>query len=147
MINKTYQLGLLQAKAYRILRERTKAELKAFDINDIDWSILGLLNDNGEQTSKELAIALSVKIPFITKTCQLLESKDLIRKANHDWDKRSFYFLLSESGKKLVKKVEPELRSKLSNLITPIAPKQIHGYIKTLEKITINDSELKTNDQ
>jgi len=143
MINKTYQAGLLQAKAYRILRERTKEALLEYEINDIDWSILGLLYDQPEQTPKQLAEALSVKVPFITKTCQNLMSKNLIEKINHDQDGRSFYFHLTKSGNSLVKKIEPKLLKSMSSLLKPLSPNQLRGYIKTLEKITANNERLK----
>jgi DNA-binding MarR family transcriptional regulator len=145
MISKTYQAGLLQASAYRILRERTKSVLSEYDISDIDWSILGLLQDKVELTPGDLADILAVKVPFITKTCKNLMQKGLITKVGHDLDGRSFYFLLTDEGDKLVKKVEPVLRKKMVKLIYPISTRQLSGYVKTLEKIVANYSHSELN--
>ena len=42
---KTYRVGLLQAKAYRVLKHHTAKALSEFNISHIEWAFLGLLYD------------------------------------------------------------------------------------------------------
>ena len=134
---KTYHIGLLQAHAYRVLKKYTKRYLAEYEIDDIEWSILGLLYSQ-ESTPGDIADKLGVEIPFVNKVSNALLEKGFMKKVDRDTDRRTYYFQLTNSGKELVKAIEPKLRNQMLHLITPLSPNHLHGYIKTLEKIIKN---------
>ena len=139
---KTFELGLLQAKAYRILKRQTKKSLSAFSIDDIEWSILGLLSGHGQLTSSELAVYLGVKKPFINKLAAELINKNLVEKVDHEIDRRSFYYQLSAIGNELVVNIETKLVKDMKKLVEPVSLFELRGYKKTLEKIIKNDTAI-----
>jgi len=45
---KTYNAGLLYAKAFRVLKKKTNEVLQPLGVNATDWGILGILIGNKE---------------------------------------------------------------------------------------------------
>ena len=76
---KTYHIGLLQAHAYRVLKKYTKRYLAEYEIDDIEWSILGLLYSQ-ESTPGDIADKLGVEIPFVNKVSNALLEKGFMKK-------------------------------------------------------------------
>ena len=78
---KTYRVGLLQAKAYRILKSRTTKILEPFDISTIEWAFLGLLYDKASLRTKVAARELGVEAPFITALVSSLKKRSFVVEA------------------------------------------------------------------
>ena len=139
----TYQLGLLQAKAYRILKMRTNHALKPYNISTIEWALLGMLSEKKEGlTFGEIAKQLGVEAPFVTELLGKLEQKKLVTLVYSELDRRSKKAFISKDGMKLVSTVEKELRQTMRPLLKSASIKDVLAYRRILEVI-IKNSETK----
>ncbi len=140
----TYRVGLLQAKAYRLLKVYTQEGLSNKGISTIDWAFLGLLRDSLEgMKSNEIALELGVEPPFVTVLFQKMKKHEFVDSKKDIKDSRSKIISLSEKGKKFVSETESELRSHMKILLKDISKSDIISYVHVLEKITKNFTQLK----
>lgn len=136
----TYRAGLLQAKAYRILKRRTAALLEPEDLNTIEWALLGLLLESPSTSSGELAAQLLVEQPFVTVMTTKLVKRGLIAATKNPNDARSKLYSLTNKGAGLVHKTEEKLRTGMRTLLEGAGPRDIAGYLIVLEAIVRNAS-------
>jgi len=138
----TYGMGLLQAKAFRILKNRTTEILKPFGISTVDWAMLGLLSQKVEGGGvMQLARDLGVEAPFVTELVKNLEKKDLVRKYARESDKRNKAVVLTSAGKKFVENTEGLVRGEMRGLLHGSSISEILGYQKVLKTIIKNGTE------
>lgn len=140
----TYRMGLLQARAYRILKKSSSDRLFAFDLSTLDWAMLGLLYDTpkGFRLSK-VAELLGVEAPFVTEMVKELKRKGYVEQAVDPKDSRAKILKLTEKGRKFVPSVDRNLRDELRYLVSGASPKDLFGYIKVLEQIIVNSEKRK----
>ncbi|MDQ2933042.1 MAG: hypothetical protein M3Q80_01540 [bacterium] len=139
----TYRVGLLQTKAYRILKNNTDKALKRHAITSVHWAFLGILNDqiNGMRAI-DAAIELGVEAPFVTRLFSELEMKKLVDAIADTEDSRVKIICLTEEGKKFVKTTEIELREHMRSLIKDVSVNELMSYLTVLEKIIKNEINL-----
>lgn len=136
---KTYRVGLLQAKAYRSLKNRTAVALKPYGLGTVDWAFLGVLNDAIKPIRfAEMAGLLDVDAPFITELIGKLIKKDLIEFERDAKDKRIKLLRLSNKGKKMVPEIESVMRSKSKEWLKGLSVNEVLTYISVLKKISEN---------
>ncbi len=133
--SKTYRLGLLQAHAFRILKQRTMRVLSPCDINTLDWAVLGMLNDVPKLTYKEVAKELAVTSPVVTTTCEKLLNKKLIHVSKDVDDARVKHIALTPAGKEFVEKQESIIRAGMKDVIAKASTRDLLGYIAVLQSI------------
>jgi DNA-binding MarR family transcriptional regulator len=135
----TYSTGLIQAKAYRILKQRTNSLLSPYKLNSLEWALLGLLYDNEDGfKSNELAELLGVEAPFITVMIDTLESRKLVKRSISKKDKRIKIITASSKAKDLVPKIEKELKIDMKNLLEGCTLPEVYGYVSVLKNILRN---------
>lgn len=134
----TYRVGLLQAKAYRILKQQTTRILAPLGISTLDWALLGLLADNGPMRSLLIAEELGVEAPLITVMARKLRKGGLVIVERGQKDRRVKTLALTEEGKRFVEETEPLVRQKIGSLISGIGPKDLVAYLTALEGIVEN---------
>lgn len=138
----TYDMGLLQAKAFRILKNRTTDILKPYDISTVDWAMLGLLSQKLEGVGvMQLAGELGVEAPFVTELVKNLEKKGLVQKRVLETDKRNKSIVLTKAGERFVEKTEEVVRGKIKGLLSGSSISDILGYRKVLKTIIENGKE------
>lgn len=130
----TYGIGLLQAKAYRTLKQNTNHLLTEYNINTLEWALIGHLSEYKEQgmSSTEAASLLGVAAPFITVMVQDLERKKLLHKKRLPEDKRENRIFLTDKGLAIVPEVEKKLRTQFKSMLGPTALPYLNGYIRIL---------------
>ena len=138
----SYRIGLLQAKAYRILKQRTTLVLAPFGISTIEWALLGLLADTKGLRMKQLADELGVEAPFVTTMVQQLQKKLLVHLELNELDKRVKTLALTNEGKRFVTETEPQVRSAMRPIIQGAGVTDLLGYVSILELIIANDSKI-----
>ena len=138
----TYRLGLLQARAYRILKKSSSDHLVAVDISTLDWALLGLLYDEpkGYRLNK-VAELLGVESPFVTEMVKTLKRKGYVEQAVDAKDSRAKILKLTPKGKEFVPILDGSLKKKLRYLLSGASPKDIYGYLKVLEQIIQNENK------
>ena len=134
----TYRVGLLQARAYRILKQETAAILKPLGITTIEWAFLGLLYEHKTMRMKDSAQELGVEASFVTAMINRLMEKGLVGESRDETDSRAKCIFLSTKGKEFVPKTETVVRSSTRRLIAGANPRDLLGYIAILEKIIKN---------
>lgn len=139
--SKTYRLGLLQAHAFRILKQRTLDILKKYDINTLDWALLGTLDDVEKMTYKKAAETLAVSRPVVTLLCEKLLEKKLIETVNDLNDKRVKYITLSKSGSDFVAKQESTIRDAMKGAIDKTSTRDLLGYVTVLQAIVASEEK------
>ena len=133
---KTYNAGLLQAKAFRILKKHTNTALKPYDISATEWGILGLLQDERSDIKlSDIASALGVKAPFITRSMAVLLAKGYVTQVNLPKDARVRIARLTPTGKKFVTKTEPVVAKMIKTTFANISVRNLFGYVMTLHQI------------
>lgn len=132
----TYGIGLLQNRAYRILKERTAHILAPHDISPSDWGLLGLLYETKAPIQfSHIAQSLDVEPPLITRMVQHLEEKGFVERRQDTEDKRVFTVILTHSGGTFVKSTEKIVRSHMRGLIGGVGLRDLLGYIRTIDAI------------
>ncbi|MDQ3075695.1 MAG: MarR family transcriptional regulator [bacterium] len=148
--NTTYRVGLLQAKAFRILKQNTSSALSdltgELKISTVEWALLGLLKDSKDGIRvSDLATNLGVEMPFITEMAPKLIKAGLISQTQSSKDKRVKIALLTPKGEAFVDKTEVHLRAKMKPLLEGASINEILGYLTVLQRIVKNSEESKLN--
>ena len=137
----TYRLGLLQAKAYRILKDETSIVLTPHDVSTVEWAFLGVLLDGKALRPKAAADELGVEAPFVTAMFAKLEKKGLVAQKADVTDSRAKTIFLTPKGIAFVEKIEPMVRAHMRALVSGSSTGDILGYISVLESIIENESK------
>ncbi|MDA8596912.1 MarR family transcriptional regulator [Candidatus Pacebacteria bacterium] len=139
--NKSYKAGLLQAKAFRILKAHTNDALRPHGINATEWGILGvLLHERKGYSYSRIAEEIGVKVPFVTRSIRTLTDLGYISVAADPEDTRSKIAMLTKEGTAFMKKTEPAVMAHVLKTFKGISKRDVLGYIKTLSAIIDNHS-------
>lgn len=138
----TSHIGVLQAHAYRVLKTHTNAHLAPYDLKSMEWAILGMLFAQSEGLRHaEIAEALGVKKPFVTRMIAQLSTKCLVTTSVDKNDKRARVVLLTTEGKKIVPTIEGKIRRQMRGLVEGVSARDLIGYMRVLEAITRNNEK------
>lgn len=138
----TYGIGLLQAKAFRILKQQTNEALKKYNISSVDWALLGVLHEHAAGLRlSEIASILGVEAPFVTQTMDSLLAQDLIDKTALGNDARVKMLQLTDKGKRLIPEIEAHTRKEMRHLLHGASPRDVLAYRKIL-KVIIDNSHV-----
>lgn len=133
---KTYEAGLIQAKAYRILNRFLTECLSRDDISLPEWALLGILEQSAEPVGMtHLAEALGVENPMATSLVNSLEQKGLVERVAHASDRRARKVGLSTEGREFVPGAEKRLRKDMREFLKGCNPIHLKGYLEILEFI------------
>jgi DNA-binding MarR family transcriptional regulator len=138
----TYQVGLLQAKAYRALKNVTSEHLEPFNLSTTQWAFLGLLLDKGGLAPSVAADELGVEAPFVTVMVRDLKKRGLLTEEKNTQDSRRKVMCLTKEGERFVTETEAHMRSKMRPLISGVSPRAFVDYLLVLEQIIKNTQKL-----
>jgi MarR family 2-MHQ and catechol resistance regulon transcriptional repressor len=139
----TYRVGLLQAKAYRLLKEETSIALKQYSISTVEWAFLGLLYDMKTLRPKVAADELGVEASFVTVMFNTLDKEGLVSQKADPSDSRAKTLFLTNKGNEFVEKVEPVVRAHMRPLVSGSSVSDLLGYLAILQTIIKNKSQKK----
>lgn len=132
----TYQIGLLQSRAYRILKQETARALEKYKMSPTEWSCLGLLYDNPKGLhASVVAEDLGVMAPFVTELAQDLKARKLIDVVTTTGDKRMRLIRITNTGIQFVTEVEPTVRLEMKQLIASLTRNDFLSYLVVLKTI------------
>jgi DNA-binding MarR family transcriptional regulator len=134
----TYKTGLLQAKAYRIMRGHLAKILSAYDLSIPEWTILGQVFEQEGIRLAEISGILSVEAPLVTTLTDQLEQKGLVARSDDPQDRRAKLLTLTERGKEIVPKIEKEASKKIFGLMRDVSEEDMLAYNRVLEFIVKN---------
>jgi DNA-binding MarR family transcriptional regulator len=143
---KTYQIGLLQAKAYRILKQHTSSALEPMQISTTEWAFLGLLYDQENAVRASfVAEELGVEAPFITVLLKKLKTRGLVTSYEDPDDNRAKLLCLTTEGRQFVIETEIIVLNKIRLLARDAGINNVAGYISVLESIIENSLTVLTS--
>lgn len=138
----TYHTGIVQAKAYRILKNYSSRILRDYDVSPLDWALLGLLHEHPQGLRFTIvAHELGVEPPMVTSMVDALSKKNLVVRSDDPTDRRAKLICLTPTGKNFIPRVEKAVRKKMKPLLRGIALRDLLTYVKVLEKIVANNAE------
>lgn len=136
----TYRAGLLQTKAYRILKQHTTKLLSQHDITTVEWAMLGLLYDNKKGLrASALAYELGVEAPFITQIVNRIKKTAFIGQVQDAEDSRAKILQLTPKGRAFVDSTERYLRDETRSLFRGIPFADLMTYLSVMQAIIDNE--------
>lgn len=139
---KTYKAGLLQAKAFRILKSRTNEVLNPFGINATDWGVLGLIIDEKKGVQlRVIAQEVGVKQPYITRSIATLTKLGYVTQAQSETDARAQHAFITDKGRSFVQSTEKIVLKQLKETFGDISRLSLLGYVQTLDSIVTNSDD------
>ena len=134
----TYDIGLVQARGYRALKQMTAAVLKPEGLTTIEWAMLGIISHHEEGIrSTEVSELLGVQPPLVSRLITKAESGNWISVTKGE-DKRERILQLSKHGKGQLGRIEKLVRAQLKPILAGVAPRDLVGYLRTLSRIAEN---------
>ncbi|MES2225636.1 MAG: MarR family transcriptional regulator [Patescibacteria group bacterium] len=137
----TYRVGLLQARAFRVLKARTDEVLAPMGITSAHWALLGLLFEKDSMRMTEVALELGVEAPFVTTLISSLSKLKLVDTEPDPADSRAKRVFLTETGKAFVPKTEAHVRTAMRGLVAGTTVGDLASYLGVLEAIIANSEE------
>ncbi len=141
----TYQSGIAQASAHRIINRIVSDYLLKHGLTAMQWFALGTIYDAGNEGIRlsDLTRKLSTTLPYVTNMVALLESKGMIRKISHSGDSRIKLVSVAPKYKRTVESIERELRDHMRTALYEtdgISRDELQAYIAVLYKIVRQSS-------
>ncbi len=137
--HKTYQVGLLQTKAYRVLKRHTTKLLEPHSISSVEWAMLGLLYDAPKgMRLMNIADELGVEAPFVTTMNSKLSQRGFVTHTADPDDNRAKVVCLTKSGNGFVNETELYLRHEMKMLFKDISINDLLSYLQVLQKLIEN---------
>lgn len=133
----TYQAVVLQSRAHRAIKTLLTELLKDHGVTMMQWSILGLVADAGDNGMRisDLAHALDTSLAFVTTSVNVLEAKGFVARTGHTQDNRAKLVRLSPAFAPKVNAIEADLDARQqSQLYKGIDAKDIAAYFRVLRQ-------------
>jgi DNA-binding MarR family transcriptional regulator len=131
----SYQAVVIQSRAHRAIKENLTRLLRDHGITMMQWSIVGLISDAGEEGVRisDLAQKLDTSLAFITTSVNVLEAKGLVHRVGHARDNRAKLVRLSPEFAGRVPLIEAELSKKqLAEIYRAISAADLATYFNVL---------------
>lgn len=133
----TYHACILQARAYRVLREFVAKQLDGYDITMMEWVLLGLIHEAGSKGVSPSALSerMDVSLPMITRMLNALNEAGHIRRQTVTNDKRQQLIATTPKGGHLVQDIEGRVRSSMKQWLQDVNRDDLRGYIRIMTQI------------
>lgn len=130
-----YEVAILHAKAYRVLKSNVARILESFQVSITQWTILNLLSQNTKIRTKDIAQEMGVEVPFVTHQLNLLQERKLITRVISKEDKRERSLQLTKEGEKTVEASLASVKKDLDTYFKGVSPQDMKGYLAVLEML------------
>jgi DNA-binding MarR family transcriptional regulator len=136
----TYQSGIAQASAHRVVNRIVSDFLLRYDLTAMQWFTIGAVYDAGKNGIRlsDLTRQLDTTLPYVTNIINLLESKSMVNKITHAGDSRIKLVSIAPEFISTVQEIEIELREHLRTVLyrdDHISREELQAYISVLYKI------------
>jgi MarR family transcriptional repressor of emrRAB len=121
---------LLVRMAYHLqkaLRDRSNAALRKYELGDTHYHVLAILYGSLDETStaSELSEACNEKPANLTRVCDELAAKELVKRSPKPGDRRAVMISLSEQGRALVERILPEVSADITSVYADFTPAEL----------------------
>lgn len=122
---------------YRPFTNLINIKLEQHGLFSSQWGLLRLLTDKGPLSFGDIAIALYIEKPSVTKLVQKLSELDFVE-IHAGKDKREKIVALSANGEKLVGEIHAELKPLLENALSGVSLEHMEIAEQVLAQIRKN---------
>lgn len=140
----TFELGILQGRAYRQMEKHLTKLLSRHNLHITEWKLLGLMSVQKDLQPAQIASQLGVKRPFITVLLQKMIEKNLLMRTNNVKDHRFHQVIITQEGKDIIDLVEKETKALLKKLTSGLNFVELIAYGNVLKTIIKNGETLDT---
>lgn len=126
----------------KVVRAVTDAALRDHGLRLGQDHLLAALWRRDGQTPGEIAVALRVTTPAITKGATVLEKSGLLERRADDRDNRLVRLWLSEKGRALQRPVEETRLQVEERLTTALSSAEMKALVRSLEKLLVAGSDI-----
>lgn len=136
---KTYQAGVIQSTAFRVINKTTANLLKEYNLSTMQWFIVGTVYDADKKgiSITDLANKLDTGISFLTNSINVLELKGMVVRKDHNKDSRVRLVHINPEFKPQCADIEERLREKMrEKLYDHITREDLQTYIKVLKQLS-----------
>jgi MarR family transcriptional repressor of emrRAB len=125
-----FEKMLLVRMAYHVqknLRDRTNAALKKYELGDTHYMVLAILFGSVDETSTATALseACNEKPANLTRVCDELAARALIRRGPKPGDRRAVMISLSAEGRELIERILPEISADTTAAYAGFTPEEL----------------------
>jgi len=135
----TYQSGVSQATAFRVVKNHTAQALRDYNLTCMQWFTIGTVLDASPEGIRlsDLAKKLDTTLAYMTTTVNLLESRNILVKKIHKYDARTKLVSVCENYIPVCAEIEMFVRKKLRVfLYGNIEYEELANYVKVLSIIS-----------
>lgn len=140
----TYQAGVMQSSAHRVLKRFTDEILKEHGLTTMQWFMIGTVFDTGENGIRinQLQTIMGTNMPYITNALNVLESKGIVERIKSPTDSRGKRVRITENFFPECTVIETDLRQKMRDgIYSHINPKQLRTYLLVLQQLNQLDGQ------
>jgi len=143
---KATKMALLQSKFHRITKHRLAAALRPFQLQSVEWVLLGLLDHKKKPLAvTEIAREVGIQQSFMTVIIAKLTKKNLIIVTDDTVDQRKKYVTITKEGTKIVHLMQGQFMAFFAPLTQGLSKKDFDVYLK-LMTIIIGNAKNKGTD-
>ena len=129
------QLSYLLARAHRQVHGDLQTILKDKGIPVEQWRILQVLSDGRGRAMGELAEAVLMNHPALTKTIDRMIMRALVHRRHDSEDSRRVLVFISEFGQDLVAECDAEVGGYQDDLAARLGPRRSAQLVKLLDSL------------
>ena len=115
-----------------------KNNIKNYDINTTEFSVMEYLYHKGEKTIQQIRDRILVASGSTTYIVDNLQKKGYVSKKNCQDDKRIFYVDITDEGKKLMDELFPLHKENTKKIFKNFSDTELVELVKLLKKIKTN---------
>lgn len=111
------------------------------------YRVLGVIASRGPQRTTDLAAGLAVNPSSVTRLCDHLVTKQLLRRQRATADRREVRVSLSVAGRRLVEQVTERRRDEIGRIVAAIPPGSRVAVAEALRALAAAAGEVSERDQ
>ena len=141
----TYQAGVAQSAAHRLLKKFVESCLKQHDLTMMQWFVIGTIYDAGDAGIgvTRLSKAMDTNVPYITNMLNTLVAKGIVLREFRDGNNRSKFVKINPSFERTLIDIETDLRQQMRQTIyANITPAELKTYLTVLYKLSYSLEDL-----
>ncbi len=133
-------LAFLLAQAHRQMRQGMSQSIGDDEFTEEHWRILHVLSDERGRSMGDLADAVLLNGPALTKNIDKLVSRGVVQRAADDADSRKVLVFISDLGLEVIARLSQRVDAHHSSIEEALGPKRTLQLKKLLESFIAESS-------
>ncbi len=134
--------GHLIRRAQQIAVAIFMEECSRFDITPVQYAALAAIADNPGVDATRLSHLVALDRSTIGSVLERLEAKDLVLRSASADDRRVKRLRLSESGRRLLRKLETAVERTQQRIVEPLSADERNLFLQLLTRLVESNNEL-----